>query len=336
MKRSTSQRRHPRQHRTRLSASINSCFWQGLPELITQYAAQLLSAWHCATRRAQLLFKAIVTSGLSVTPMSMGFWQPVSIPGCYLQSPAHFMPSRKGTASERQAALRAILHWAMACEAAAEASSAEAQGPLPQPSQRLAQTSVQPSLAAAAVAALPLAISPAKHEAHAIVVTPAAAAAEGGFQEGPTNQQIPAVYPSLPAGVVASRMWQQPMSGSLPTAECQTLGLGASAKACGSTVAGSPDMAAAVCGAACWSQADCDIQAAVWGMLHTLQCAPGSCHALAAEALCRWVGCPGFGRVVNACVGHAVQLQWEHLIPQAVEAVQVACKDSSTPQKGVA
>ena len=177
---------------------------------------------------------------------------------------------------------------------------------MPQPPQRLAQSSVPPSLAAAAVAALPLAISPAKQKAHAIVVAPDAAAAEGGLQEGATHQQIPAAYPTLPAGVIAGTGWHQPISGSLPAAGHQTLGLAAIAKASGSAVAGSADMAAAASGAACWSQADYDVQAAVWGMLHTLQCAPSSCHALAAETLCRCVACPGLGGVVNACVEHAI------------------------------
>ena len=168
----------------------------------------------------------------------------------------------------------------------------------PQPLQQLAQGSVQPRLAAAAVAGLPLAICPAEmQKAHVNVVAPAAAAAEGGLQEGPISQQKPAVYPSPPAGGAAGTVWQQPIAGSLPAAGYQTLGLIATAEAADGVVAGGltwqqrADMAAAVGAGTCWSQADCDIQAAVWGMLHMLQCGPGSCHALAAETLCRWVGC---------------------------------------------
>ena len=186
----------------------------------------------------------------------------------------------------------------------------------PQPSQQLAQGSVHPSLAATEGAALPLAISPAeKPKAHATFLAPAAAAAEGGLQEGPTPQQTPPVYPSPPAGGIAGTVWQQPTSGSLSAAGHQMLGLAASVKAADSAVAESADVAADIGGRACWSQADCDVQAAVWGMLHMLQCAPGSCHALATETLCRWMACQGFGGVVICLCGACCAAAARDLFP---------------------
>ena len=230
---------------------------------------------------------------------------------------------RTGTAKQRHAALQSILHWAMAREAAAQAALTSAPGwqlARPQPLQQLAQSSGQPGLAAAVVAALPLAAPPAEnHEAHATVVASATVAAEVDLQGYPTPQQIPAGYSSLPAGGGAGTTWQHPTPGSLPAAGHQMLGLIAAVEASGSAVAGSADMAAAVGGGPCWCQADCDVRAAVWGMLHMLQCGPGSCHALAAETLCRWVGYQGFNGVKIACMGHAVCSCIE--FPLAVEAL---------------
>ena len=74
--------------------------------------------------------------------------------GCQ-RKPQLISAIRTGTASDRQAALCAILHWTMACEAAAEAAPPLIPGwPVarPQRLQQLAQGSVRPSLAAAAVA----------------------------------------------------------------------------------------------------------------------------------------------------------------------------------------
>ena len=230
---------------------------------------------------------------------------------------------RTGTAKQQQAALQSILHWAIAREAAAQAALTSAPGwqlARPQPLQQLAQSSGQPGLAAAVVAALPLAASPAeKHEAHATVVASATVAAEVDLQGYPTPQQIPAGDSSLPAGVGAGTMWQHPTPGSLPAAGHQMLGLISTAEASGSAVAGSAVETAAVGGGPCWSQADCDVRAVVWGMLHMLQCGPGSCHALAAETLCRLVGYQGFDGVVIACMGHPVCSCSE--VHSAVEAV---------------
>ena len=219
---------------------------------------------------------------------------------------------RGGNVEQQNRALLAILDWAAKQEVAAEAaakavaetmpealSEAAAKAPQrlcpsgahdlaqPQQAQHPAMVAPQTGLDTMALSLSPLAGPHSEHQAEpteALTATSSLASTASAPQAPPPQPSQPAGHTSRPSKWRGLGHLQSSVPQATQPPALRQEGL---VELLSAPPAPAEQLAAPARQDSGWSQAGCDMQAVVWGMLHVLQSSPPGHHALAAEAVCR-------------------------------------------------